>query len=527
MPTQTPAPVIMPVASVQSAFASILFDDPDLVVEEQPPDYFPDLNLDQLVTSVLTGRGEYDLAPFFYTRLTASHTVAYRQDILRDLERPPVAECITRFAEDMRQVRRELARSGRLRFSLQRQAWHLTAALSYCAAVQRLATAVETVTISSAGLIGFAGFLSCYRSSPAFHALEAEAASVREQLAGVTYRLRIHGGAVQVSLPQDEADYAADVGTSFARFQQGPVKSYRSALQSYVEMNHVEEAIAIRVAKLYPAAFAALGAFCNRHASFTSEILTRFDREIQFYLAYLEFVGRVRAAGLSMCYPTIADTRTPAQAVDAFDAALADKLISDHRPVAVVCNDISLSGQERIWVVTGPNQGGKTTYARMIGQLHHLAALGLPVPGTQARLPLPDRIFTHFERGENLADLTGKLDDDLVRIRDILQAATPASLLIINEIFTSTSLEDAVWLASRVLHRVIDMDCLCVCVTFLDELATLSPSTVSMVATVADDDPARRTFKIVRRRADGRAYADAVAERYGLTARSLIRRLQS
>ena len=228
-----------------------------------------------------------------------------------------------------------------------------------------------------------------------------------------------------------------------------------------------------------------------------------------------------------MCYPTIADTRTPAQAVDAFDAALADKLISDHRPVAVVCNDISLSGQERIWVVTGPNQGGKTTYARMIGQLHHLAALGLPVPGTQARLPLPDRIFTHFERGENLADLTGKLDDDLVRIRDILQAATPASLLIINEIFTSTSLEDAVWLASRVLHRVIDMDCLCVCVTFLDELATLSPSTVSMVATVADDDPARRTFKIVRRRADGRAYADAVAERYGLTARSLIRRLQS
>jgi hypothetical protein len=194
--------VIVPVASAQSAFASILFDDPDPVVEERPPDYFPDLNVDQLVTSVLTGRGEYDLAPFFYTRLTANHSVAYRQDILRDLERPPVADCITRFAEDMRQVRRELAQSGRLRFSLQRQVWHLTAALSYCAAVHRLATALETVTISSAGLTAFAGFLRRYRSSPAFHALEAEAASVREQLAGVTYRLRIHGGAVQVSLPK-------------------------------------------------------------------------------------------------------------------------------------------------------------------------------------------------------------------------------------------------------------------------------------------------------------------------------------
>jgi hypothetical protein len=516
----------MPVAA-QSAFASILFDAPDLVIEEQPPDYFPDLNLDQLVTSILTGRSEYELAPLFYTRLTANHTVAYRQDIFRDLERPPVADCITRFAEDMRQVRRELAQFGRLRFLLQRQAWHLTTALSYCAAVHRLATAVETVTISSSGLTAFAGFFRRYRSSPAFHALEAEAASVREQLGGVTYRLRIHGGAVQVSFSQDEPDYAADVGAGFARFQQGPVKSYRSALAAYEEMNHVEEAIATRVAKLYPGVFAALGAFCNRHGRFTSEVVTRFDQEIQFYLAYLEFVGRVRAAGLSMCYPTIEDTTTPARAVDAFDAALADKLISDGRPVAVVCNDISLSGQERIWVVTGPNQGGKTTYARMIGQLHHLAALGLLVPGTQAQLPLPDRIFTHFERGENLADLTGKLDDDLVRIRDILQAATRASLLIINEIFTSTSLEDAVWLATRVLHRVIDMDCLCVCVSFLDELATLSRSTVSMVATVADDDPTRRTFKIIRRPADGRAYADAVAERYGLTARSLSRRLQS
>jgi DNA mismatch repair protein MutS len=160
----------------------------------------------------------------------------------------------------------------------------------------------------------------------------------------------------------------------------------------------------------------------------------------------------------------------------------------------------------------------------VIGQLHYLANLGLLVPGTRARLPLPDRIFTHFERGENLHDLTGKLDDDLVRIRDILQAATPASLLIMNEIFTSTSLDDAVWLSIQVLHQVIQKDCLCVCITFLDELSTLSPS---MVSTVAADDPANRTFKIIRRKADGRAYAEAVAERYGLTAHALKRRLPS
>ena len=502
----------------QMPFRSILFLEPETATDvdkREAPDFFVDLNLDQSVASITAGRDEYNLKPFFYTPLRHVDAIYYRHEILRDLESEALFGYVRSFAEAMRTMRSHLVQSEKLYYKRQKQSWFLDAVEVYCKAVRRLCGHLEIADLRSRGFLAFREFLKNYMESTEFVSLAADTEKLKAQLAGIRYSLQVQGKRIKVGKYDSEADYGADVLQTFEKFKQGAPKEYRFDFHSTADMNHVEAAILDLVAQLYPDTFSFQDEYCSRYSGFLNSTLATFDRELQFYAACLEYVDQFKQAGLAVCYPTVTDRSKEVYGREVFDLALANKLIREKTPV--VTNDFYLKDPERIFVVSGPNQGGKTTFARTFGQLHYLASIGCPVPGNEASLFLFHALFTHFEKEEDIQNLSSKLEDELHRIHRILDLATPKSILIMNESFLSTTLNDALFLSKNVMERIIALDMLCVTVTFLDELASLSETTVSMVSTVNPEDPALRTFKIVRRPADGLAYAAAIAEKHHLT----------
>lgn len=512
---------------IELTFLSILFQDKHDRGESATdvPTFFRDLNLDQIFQAIISGREEYNLQSYFRDPLSDVEGITYRHEVLQDLEKQPLRDTIKSFAQNMREMRQHLAQAEKLHYEYQKGSWFLDAVALYCNAVRDLASQLSQSETGSTGFLELREFLQTYVKSEIFMSLVVATQNLLDELSGITYSVHIQGKRVTVSKYKDEPDYSVEVLETFRKFQQGEVKNYLVTFREPIDVNHIEAGVLDQVSKLYSEIFTELLEYYGLRQDYLDPTIRRFDREVQFYLAYLEFIEKFKKAGLEFCYPRISEKSKDVYASQTFDLALANKLVNNDQSAPVVCNDFYLTGPERIFVVSGPNQGGKTTFARMFGQLHYLAKMGYPVPGKEAQLFLCDELFTHFEKEEHIENLRGKLQDELVRIHDILQQATSKSVAIVNESFASTTLNDAIFLGKEVLQQIIQKDMLCVYVTFIDELSTLSKATVSMVSTVVPDDPAKRTFSILRKPADGRAYAIAIAEKYGLAYESLRRRV--
>lgn len=512
-------------------FYSILF--PTKEQYEQPrqtqiPVCFKDLNLNQIFEPILKIKKEFELESFFYSAQTDIAVIKYRQDVTSELEDDILRTLLANFSETifslekrMMEIRTALSSKDSWSNNYVTRGRILDHADRYCCAVSELCEKLNGITLHSEGLCRFKEYLDDYCSSNAFISLREYVKKLRDEFSTIRYCMLIKNGTIRVRKYEGQTDHSQQILACFAKFRQGDVNNYRQNLPEEPLATHVEAAVLRMLSGLYKDIFEDLDRFCIRFFNFDDEVISRFSREIQFYLSWLDFILPLRKVGLSFCYPRMCTNVEHLYDLEGFDLALASFAHAD-----TVVNDFHLTAPEHIIVVTGPNQGGKTTFARTFGQIHWLASLGLCVPGREAELLLFDQILTHFGREEDLSTLNGKLQDDLVRLHQLLNAATDKSVIIVNEIFASTTLNDALVLGNNMMDAFAALGAPAVVVTFLDELATHGPETVSMMSTIKENDPTQRTFKIIRKPPDGLAYAMQIAGKHGLTYEQLCGRLR-
>ncbi|OQA82283.1 MAG: Endonuclease MutS2 [Lentisphaerae bacterium ADurb.Bin242] len=492
------------------------------------PEYFKDLHLDQIFGAILKSEEEYALDRFFYTPLRDLDSITYRQKIFQDLENPGIRMPLLDFSKQMNhigicmaEVRKKLSSNDTDENTYLTRGELLDFADRYCRTLEEWIVRMKEIPIGSPGLTAFIQYGTSYLNSPAYSEFKNRVAKLRKELSEVNYCMLIQNGRIRVRKYEGQSNLGQEILNVFAKFRQGRVNDYRKEIPEKPYARHIEAAVLNMVAEWYKPTFKSLLDFTAKYLDFTDETMMRFAREIRFYLSWLDSIAPLKEMGFPFCYPNLLTENGHLYNFSGYDLALAKKTKGK-----VVANDFELIPPERFIVVTGPNQGGKTTFARTFGQLHYLSSLGLCVPGKKASLLLFDNILTHFGREEDITTLNGKLQDDLIRLKRLLARTTARSILVINEIFASTTLRDALFLGGRMMDAIASTGAVGVCVTFLDELAEHGPETVSMMSTVDETNPVIRTFRIVRKPPDGLAYAVHIAEKHGLTYSQLSKRLR-
>ncbi|HAH63804.1 MAG TPA: DNA mismatch repair protein MutS [Treponema sp.] len=506
----------------RDSFSILYADETERHMQEKQPDCFTDIALDRLFSSFTDLSGK--LQAVFYTPLSGEKDIRYRQDILRDIEQNQkffsnFANRLNIIAGVMISIRKSLSSSGS-HLSYIEKGRLFDCAERYCNLISEWYEANSSTYYRSAGICTLSEYIEAYYKSESFASLQRNVEELRSEFNSIHYCMLINDGTIRVRKYENQPDLSEKIISLFDRFGHGDAKDYRQKHASVPYAEHVEEAVIRMMSRLYKETFSRLDTFCSQYIRFENPVLLNFADELRFYLFWLDVTVSLKKAGLSFCYPEVSADPVLISASDTFDIVLAEKKEGN-----VVVNDFELRKPERVIVITGPNQGGKTTFARLFAQIHWLASIGLTVPGSEAHLKLFDTVYTHFGKTESASPENGKLQDDLLRLHAILEKATSHSIIILNEIFASTTAEDAVKLGLRMMEKIVQSGAAAVVVTFLDELAEYGPETVSMMSTVDGSGSGRRTFRIYRKPPDGLAYAVQLAEKYGLTYDCLCRRL--
>ena len=473
---------------------------------------------------------------FLYELCQDVATIGYRQSILADVL---ASEELCAVLREVRPMLRELAyfRTTRKEQSapLQQAVWRLGELETYVSCLQRLADAAALPDLKSPGMQALLAFVRQRREDPVYQRLVKELPALR---GGLKRRASVSIGInLDNQLRPSEATLLAVHDEKFA--ERPLLSRIFGAATPYQPVASIKRVAAMGALlgdldRILGAVARPLAKALGQYVRLQVQDLLSLEREIAFYLGAAQLFRALTARGLPVCRPLLADAgERHLQVSGLYNVNLALNG-GDEAARGIVGNDLDMADDGRILVLTGPNQGGKTTFTRAVGLLQVLAQAGLYAPAAAATVSPADVVDTHFPVDEPGHAEGGRLAEEARRLASIFASSSERSLILMNESLASTSPSESLYLAEDVVRGLRLLGARAVFATHLHELGERvdainrevdgASRLVSMVAGIESGatgngsrGEVRRTYRIRPGPPVGLSYARDIARRYGIS----------
>ena len=263
-----------------------------------------------------------------------------------------------------------------------------------------------------------------------------------------------------------------------------------------------------------------------------TDFLLRMIPEIEFVIEAEKLISKLSSKGITLTVPEIAE-----KSEKAFCArALVNPLIGIKTDSPLVPNDFSFDDSAMFYVITGPNRGGKSVLTCAVGYAFAMAQLGLPVCAEKCRISPADKIITHFPAGNEDTVEKGRLGEECARLDTIFDSVSEYSLVLLDESLSSTGSFEGAYIAAEVLRGFSMAGLRGIFSTHLHDLAAgveeinnecIPKGGIKIDNMVAEVQEGERSFRIVRKKPDGKSYARDIAEKYGLSREKIMTKLEN
>jgi DNA mismatch repair ATPase MutS len=266
----------------------------------------------------------------------------------------------------------------------------------------------------------------------------------------------------------------------------------------------------------------------SRYVKVGSTNLASLENELAFYVGSAKLFLNLAGRRMPFCRPEIAPVQETVTAI----RDLTNIVLCIRAKEPPIPSDADFGENGHIAILTGPNNGGKTTYVRSVGLAQIMFQAGLFISARTARMSPVDKIATHFPVAESRQE--GRLAEEATRLHGLFQQITSNSLVLLNETFSSTSSNEAFYLARDIICGLRVVGVRAIYATHLTQLAENLPEIearveghsklFSLVAGIqlTDKGQVAPTFQITRGLPLGRSYAQEIARHHGISLEQIL-----